>query len=605
MKKSLIYTAAISLMLVFTLSSCEDAFGDFLDKQPSNELTEDEVFEDWELMEQFWFDTYNFLLHGACRINGDSWLDAATDLAETSIGTSATRTSFNVGSYYNDTAADELTSPWESRYRAIRKCNMLLEKIDSVPQPTDVSDELYATNKSIYKAEARVFRAYFYWELFLRYGAVPLVLEVLDPDGDLLSGYTERPTVKEYVVDFILSELQECESALYDYSTAWGTAYAGRLSQPMARALYCRIMLYMASPRFSADSGITWQQAADAQKGFIDDYGGYFSIMGSDGSGDYDPLSDAMPYKNAWYYTTYGTGNTETIFFRNDPVIYWASISVDSPIGEGGEGGCCPSQNLIDMYDMIDGQSPFTSYDETGAPEYDANGNPTVNPWSGYDDQTMWENRDNRLYATVLYHGTEWGDKTDNIINVISGMRDNPTGTANVTPTGYYLRKYIPQNILLNDHSGSDYRLWKIIGYAEILLNYVEALNEISYEQNKVTICDYLNTIRTRAGITGDLADRLYDDLTDQETMRNFIHKERTIELAFEEHRWWDCKRWNCAVEAFSRPIYGVDVTEDSNGNTVITRKTAQTRTFEEKMYLYPIPETEVWKTNIEDNPGW
>lgn len=83
--------------------------------------------------------------------------------------------------------------------------------------------------------------------------------------------------------------------------------------------------------------------------------------------------------------------------------------------------------------------------------------------------------------------------------------------------------------------------------------------------------------------------------------MRNFIHKERTVEFAFEEHRPWDVRRWNCAVEALSRPIYGVNV--DAAGN--VTRKVAQSRVFEQKMYLYPIPETEVWKTEIENNPGW
>ena len=598
MKKSNIYIAALSLLLTASLTSCEDMFGDFLDKQPSNELTEEEVFDDWELMEEFWFDTYNFLRHGACRID-DSWLDAATDLAETSIGTSGTRTTFNIGNYYGEGGEDELTATWEHRYRAIRKCNMLLEKIDSVPQPTDLTDETYETRKAIYKAEARVFRAYFYWDMFLRYGAIPLVTEVLDPDGDLLSDYTERPTIKEYVVDFILSELEDSEADLLTYDDTSASAYAGRLNQPTARALWSRIMLYMASPHFTDDSGITWEDALEASKSFIDDYGANYSLWTEYTGGE-------TPYTNAWLLTTYSGGNTETIFFRNDVAIDWDDISTDSPIGEGGSGGCCPSQNLVDMYDMIDGSAPFTSYDVTGAPEYDDDGNPEVDPNSGYDDQSMWENRDERLFSTVLYHGEEWGDKTDNIINVISGERDNPVGTANVTPTGYYLRKYIPETILLSDHSGSSYRLWKIIGYAEIILNYVEALNEVSYEDNKYEICDYLNELRARAGITGDLYDRLDYDLTNQSEMRNFIHKERTIELAFEEQRWWDCKRWDCAVEAFARPIYGIEVTEDSSDDGIcITRTTAQSRVFEEKMYLYPIPEAEVWKTDIEDNPGW
>jgi len=95
------------------------------------------------------------------------------------------------------------------------------------------------------------------------------------------------------------------------------------------------------------------------------------------------------------------------------------------------------------------------------------------------------------------------------------------------------------------------------------------------------------------------VADRT--DLDTKAKRRAFIHKERTIELAFEEHRWWDVKRWNVAVEALARPIYGIEVAN----NGTITRKVAQERVFTEKMYLYPIPETEVWKTNIENNSGW
>ena len=108
-----------------------------------------------------------------------------------------------------------------------------------------------------------------------------------------------------------------------------------------------------------------------------------------------------------------------------------------------------------------------------------------------------------------------------------------------------------------------------------------------------------LDMVRHRAGITGSVADRA--DLRNKDAMRNFIHKERTVEFAFEEHRPWDVRRWNCAQEALARPIYGVNVAMDGT----VTRKVAQTRVFEPHMYLYPIPEAEEWKTEIENNPGW
>lgn len=110
MKKTIIYTAFWLATAGIALTSCEDIFGGFLDKQPSNELTEEEVFSQWTTTREFHFDTYNFLRHGACRIN-NSWMDAATDLAETSYASGGTRTSFNIGNYYASGAATELHEP--------------------------------------------------------------------------------------------------------------------------------------------------------------------------------------------------------------------------------------------------------------------------------------------------------------------------------------------------------------------------------------------------------------------------------------------------------------------------------------------------------------
>lgn len=583
MKKTLVYSLFALGVAVTSFTSCEDMFGDYLDKAPSGELTSEEVFSDWGLMEQFHFDTYNFLRHGSARINS-SWLDSATDLAETSFATGGTRTTFNIGNYYGSGGASELVDTWEHYYRAIRKCNMILENIESVPKDASLSDEKYIEDKARYISEAKFFRAWFYWELFLRYGTVPIVTEVLDPNGDLLSQYTERPTLKDYVVDFILNDLSACESNLMDYET--GNKNGGRITQAMARALYSRIMLFMASPRYSGESGITWSQAADAAKGFIDTYGSNYALMDNG-------ATVKANLTNAWLLTPYEEANVEAIFYRNDPKIYWSSIYMDTPVGEGGNGGLCPSQNLIDMYDMIDGSSPFVSYDETGAPIYNGT-TPTINVASGYNEQDMWTNRDGRLEASVLTHGATWGS---GVINVVLGQRDNPIGNANVTPTGYYVRKMIPETILSSSHGGSSYRLWTIIRYAEIMMNYAEAMNEVHGPCKEVY--DMLDAIRHRAGITGNVEDRT--DLQTKEAMRNFIRKERAVEFAFEEHRFWDVRRWNVAEKALARDIIGVEVA----ANGMITRKVAQKRVFESKMYLYPIPETEYWKTGIENNPGW
>ena len=587
MKKSYIYKGIAALAMAFTLSSCSD----FLDKEPSNDLTGKQTFSDWVTMEQFHWDTYNFLLNGECRVNG-SWLDAATDLAECAVSSSGTRNSFNIGNYqttldeynnYNGAGAAELTTPFESRYRGIRKCNMLLARIDGVPQPTDIDQATYEARKNYYKGEAMTLRVWFYWELFLRYGPLPIVQEVLNPDGDLLSNYKTRPSVKDYT-DWLITELDAAFPLVMDKATEAESGNQGRINKPIVKALKSRILLYLASPRYAAESGRTWQEAADAAKDFIDSYDGTYKLMDN--------------YTNAILYNTYTQSNTETIFFRNDVSQGWGSYGyyIDVPVGEGGNGGLCPSQNLIDMYDMANGLSPFTTYDATGAPVYTSStACPAVAAGTYYDDTRAVAGRDPRLTATVLYNGIAWNGRT---LNMVRGGEDNPIGNANATPTGYYTRKYMPEEILINNHSGNSYRNWIYIRYAEILLNYAEALNEVNFTANRATINNLLDQIRHRGGITGNMSSRT--DLNTQEKMRNFIHKERTVELAFEEHRWWDVRRWNVAKEALSRDIIGVEVA--NNGK--YTRKVAQQRVFEDRMYLYPIPEGEYWKTGFQ-NPGW
>lgn len=585
MKNRLLHLFFCVLPFAFTFISCEDIFGGYLDKDPSNELTEEQVFSDWTTTMQFHYDTYNFLRHGAGRINS-TWMDAATDLAHTSFS-KGVRTSFNIGNYYASSGAPELIATWEHFYRGIRKCNMLLERIEQVPKATDITQDKYETDKANYKAESRFLRAWFYWELFLRYGPVPLITEVLDPDGDLLTGYTTRPDLK-YYVNWILTELQEAERDLMDMPT--NLDQQGRISKPMARALVSRIKLYMASDRFQLQSGITWKDAAEAAESFISTYGSDFGLY----TGDSDYITR---YTHAILKNAHTEANNEVIFYRNDVNVGWNAISNDTPVGEGGNGGLCPSQNLVDMYDMENGQSPFLEYDATGAPVYNGVSTPAMNPLSGYTDSNPYQSRDPRFYASILYNGADWGD---GVINVVRGQRDNPVGNANATPTGYYIRKYIPEIILQNNHTGRSYRNWIIIRYAEILLNYAEAMNEVNGPSPEVF--DALQQIRDRVGLTAKLAER--DDLQTKESLRNFIRKERTVELAFEDHRAWDVRRWNVAIDALSRPIYGMEVLRVDN-HLKYRRRIVQNRVFSEKMYLYPIPETEVWKTSIENNSGW
>ena len=378
-------------------------------------------------------------------------------------------------------------------------------------------------------------------------------------------------------MQWVADECDKVKDALpFRYSNE--TTNWGRVNGATAYALKARALLYKASALNNPTGEQSWwQAAAQAAQDFID--------KNAQQSNPYQLYATGNP-ENDYYecFTTNPVYNNEIILSRS----VWNTNKVEQvflPVGFTGKfsaaGRTSPTQNFVDCFEMLDGKR----IDEGGG-DY------------AYDAQNPYVNRDPRLAASILYHGVDWNDGT---INVIKGQRDNPIGNANVTPTGYYLRKYMPEEILANNHGGTAFRNWIFIRYAEILLDYAEAINEVSPNNYKEALA-VIQPIRDRVGMTLQLENRA--DLQSQDAARKFIRRERTIELAFEDHRAWDVRRWGVAKEALARDIYGVDVVRE-NGQTKYVRKIAQPRVFEDKMYLYPIPEGEVWKTNIENNPGW
>lgn len=133
--------------------------------------------------------------------------------------------------------------------------------------------------------------------------------------------------------------------------------------------------------------GREWHHLARRSRhgeGFIDDYGQNYGLYYGEN------LTPVQRYTNAILLNGFTEKNNEVIFYRNDATVGWSAVITDTPVGEGGNGGLCPSQNLVDMYDMANGSAPFNSYDATGAPLYNSTANgvavPTVNTASGYDD---------------------------------------------------------------------------------------------------------------------------------------------------------------------------------------------------------------------------
>lgn len=544
----------------FTLCSCND----FLDREEDSFIDKTATFDSYNRTKQYLTYAYSLLPEGLNRFSGGALLGAATDDACFAIESSNIQ-QFNNGSW---NALNNPDNVWDRYFAGIAKCCTLLENSNHVNLDISRLDPAkrveYENNLKdirMWRAEAHFLRAYFNFELLKRYGPIPIIKSTLDINKDYSD--TPRPTMKE-VVEFIA---KDCDMAADSLElTPWrnmNDAF-GRATKGAALALKSRLLLYAASPLYvdfgdideanKPSDAALWKAAADAAKAVID-------LNQYELAPAYDDL-----FKNDFQ-------NKEYIFVRRYPSNSDFEKS-NFPVSYGGKGGTNPSQNLIDDYEMLDG----TAFD-----------------WSDpVKAAHPFENRDERLLATVLMNGVLFKGKR---IATYPGGADampNP----NATKTGYYLRKFLNENVNIQTGGGSDGHVVPLFRLAEIYLNYAEALNE--YDPTNPDIAVYLNKIRERVSLPD-----VPSGLT-QEQMRTLIHHERRVELAFEEHRFWDVRRWKVASSTLGAPVKGVKITQDDAGNFTYSPVQVEQRVFQPKMYWYPIPQSEVLKLHHwEQNKGW
>ncbi|MFC2326082.1 MAG: RagB/SusD family nutrient uptake outer membrane protein [Prevotella histicola] len=544
----------------FTLCSCND----FLDREEDSFIDKTATFDSYNRTKQYLTYAYSLLPEGLNRFSGDALLGAATDDACFAIESSNIQ-QFNNGSW---NALSNPDNVWDRYFAGIAKCCTLLENsnhinldISRLDPAKRVEYENNLKDIRMWRAEAHFLRAYFNFELLKRYGPIPIIKSTLDINKDYSD--TPRPTMKE-VVEFIANDCDIAADSLE--LTPWrnmNDAF-GRATKGAALALKSRLLLYAASPLYvdfgdideanKPSDATLWKAAADAAKAVID-------LNQYELASAYDDL-----FKNDFQ-------NKEYIFVRRYPSNSDFEKS-NFPVSYGGKGGTNPSQNLIDDYEMLDG----TAFD-----------------WSDpVKAAHPFENRDERLLATVLMNGVLFKGKR---IATYPGGADampNP----NATKTGYYLRKFLNENVNIQTGGGSDGHVVPLFRLAEIYLNYAEALNE--YDPTNPDIAVYLNKIRERVSLPD-----VPSGLT-QEQMRTLIHHERRVELAFEEHRFWDVRRWKVASSTLGAPVKGVKITQDDAGNFTYSPVQVEQRVFQPKMYWYPIPQSEVLKLHHwEQNKGW
>lgn len=559
---------------VFMTQSCSDYLSK--DSSVNTTLSYQQIFSDVHYAPGFLNNIYNNLPDGFTRFGG-AMLAAGCDEAVCSDAGSPIQ-------LFNNNAINPSTNPddqWGNMYSGIRKCNIFLKELspdgiitksNSIPLVETVSNKDVNT-RNYYKGQALFLRAYFHFELLKRYGNIFYVSKVLNPfnEEELFSG-TQLPY--NQTVDSIAND---CDSAAKYMPAAYpDISYNGRPISMTALALKSRLFLYAASPLNNPSNDKTkWKRAADASK----------------------VIMDSQKYKLNSLSSIFTSLYNGEIIFANKAINRNDIESYNYPVSYQGSGLMNPTEDLVEAYGM--GATTFK------------------NRYLNYNSNDPYglnntKKREDRLRYTVYYNTSRLinlSNTKDTIVATYVGGKDGLFSTPTATKTGYYMSKFINSSIDLSKGITS-YRGWVIMRYAEILLNYAEALNEYDNSGTNFTaIVNALNQIRNRANLKPlDTADKTV--LQDQAEMRKYIKLERRLELAFEEHRFWDLRRWKDAETVLNQPVQGMRITKDTSGNYVYTVFSADTRVFDTKMYWYPIPRTEILKyrsagKTIVQNPGW
>lgn len=557
-----LYKLCLFIIAGLTAVSCVD-----LNYTEQNTRDEEWTFEYFvEGIKNMVFDAYAQVYSNEFESNSAYFLAGATDEAQYAIETGA------VNNYTNGgwSPANPYSNTWTKSYTAIAEICMSLEKLDQM----DLSEWEY--NPSYidwiqqlehFPYELRFLRAYFYFELLKTYGNVPLVTTTLT--NEQANSISCAPA--DVIVKFIVDELDEVAPYLpVSYMTEVG-AEVGRATKVAAYALKARTLLYAASPLFNPTNDKSkWNAAAEASK-FILDKADEWGLKLS----TYGALWGHEAFFNPEVIFGIGRGESNSFEMANFPVGV-----------ENGASGNCPTQSFVDQY------------------EYQDNGETFGKRHPGGIDLTAgdpYEGLDPRFALTVVKNGDEWptnGAQKKAIQTYFGGFNASPKYGA--TPTGYYLRKYVDGSCVTTaDNQRSRRHTWIVFRLGEFYLDYAEAIFNATGSANDageygMTANEAVNVLRNRDDI------KMPEFKEDGAAWVERYERERLVELAFENHRFWDVRRWKKGAEFFKN-IQVASI----NSSLYLTRSTVS-RQWDDKYYFYPIPQSELKKNaNLVQNPGW
>ena len=550
------------------LSACED----WLEIEPKDRFGDTTVWGSEENADMFLNDIYNQLPHlnnetqNLDQYSDNSYVGAEWMNARTTIYTGAlSPTSWIPGPWDMWKWGRQNNDDAKGQYERIRSCNLFITKV--------TESDFSAEYKKERLAEVRFLRAWFYHYLWMAYGGVPIITEVLDNNVSTDIFYPRETAQKTF--EFIDKELDEIKD---DLPPRRSGSDLGRASKGAILTLKGWVELFHASElRNPGKDKKRWEAAAATLKDVI----------------DLQVYHLQPTILDLWTEAT--NNNDEVIFdFQMSKQNGGRREGLFGPVFVKGVqsswGNMQPTQELVDDYCM-------------------ANGLPITDPASGYNKNNPYKNREKRFYQSILYDGSMWqGEEIITRVGVGSPNEIDTSSDSDVTNTGYYTRKTIDESVngadnLQMSNGMANYIFFR---YADVLLMYAEASLEAG---DKPTAIEYLDMVRTRGDNMPSIGDTYPQGITENQ-LREIIRRDRRIELAFEDKRWWDILRWKiCDGEngVMNKPIGGMKI-EDTNGDGVLEYNYHEVgkRTFLPRMYYQPIPQYVIDKNPVirEQNGG-
>jgi starch-binding outer membrane protein, SusD/RagB family len=541
---------------------------DFLDKKPLSSFSEKDVFTDYSLLDAYVLGTYRGMGHPFGG-DGSDFSEGYTDNGYFQHSDGLRQ--YSHGETTRDNGETVTRSWWTTAYANIRRVNIFFEKTGNSP--------IDAGKLKIATGEMRFLRAFFYAKLLKFYGGVPIITASFPLGQD---DYGVSRNTADEVANFVVAQ---CDSAINELPS-FSQVQRGRISKEAAMALKGRTLLYSASPLWNPTNDLAkWTKARDANKAVMD--ASTISLLSA---------------PNKYHDIFNGRNNEEVILARYFTPTNahgggeWGSNLWLYPNGFNGWGTVTPTQNLVDAYELTNGKLPS-------------------DPTSGYNPQNPYVNRDPRFAESILFNGASFFDPNNKVTRPMEFYRDknDPTNSGlagresrsssiepwNASKTGYNFRKYTDEGKPAFGDGGANESISPYIYFrkAEFYLNYAECQIALGQE---LEARNAINAVRSRVGMP---------PVTESgAALLARYRNERRVELVLEDLRFDDLRRWKIGPATVGIPAMGVDVYK--NGSVMeynYNYTTDAARTWNDKMYLLPIPYSEIQKSNnkLTQNPGY